>query len=131
MAAVYLREVLMKKLLTMLMVGCIVPALYASICPDPNTSSLRWGEIPAPWIESPFSMKPQGEPNARFVRAQVLVAGYGRGVACFYKNSLGEYSIWWPVLVRIPSSMDYHWIKNQNGFVCSYSLDDCEFTTAI
>ncbi|MDX1837971.1 DUF3757 domain-containing protein [Legionella taurinensis] len=106
---------------------------YAAIttCPDPNTTSLQWGEPPAPWVVNPYSPHiPQGEANTAFVRANLLVAGLGRGVVCTYKNSLGEYSIWWQVLVKIPSRNDYRWIDTLGGFVCTQSLTDCEFSAA-
>ena len=104
---------------------------YATICPDPETSSLKWGEIPAPWMADPFSPnQPQGEAGTRFVRANIMVAGLGRGVVCTYKNSLGPYSIWWQVLVKIPPRTDYNWIDTIGGYVCVASLKDCQFSVA-
>ncbi|MFC7780916.1 DUF3757 domain-containing protein [Legionella taurinensis] len=123
----------MKK--TLVLTACCLMACtgYAAIttCPDPNTTSLQWGEPPAPWVVNPYSPHiPQGEANTAFVRANLLVAGLGRGVVCTYKNSLGEYSIWWQVLVKIPSRNDYRWIDTLGGFVCTQSLTDCEFSAA-
>jgi hypothetical protein len=104
---------------------------YAAVCPDPNASSLQWGEIPPPWMADPFSNnQPQGEPNTQFVRANIMIANVGRGIVCTYKNSLGDYSIWWPVLVKIPSTIDYRWIDTAWGFVCTLSRDQCQFTVA-
>lgn len=105
--------------------------LQATICPDPNTSSLQWGEVPAPWSISPMSAnQPQGEENTVFSHADILVAGLGRGVVCTYKNSLGFYSIWWEVLVKIPSRSDYAWIDTMAGFTCTRSLENCQFSVA-
>lgn len=102
----------------------------AAICPDPNTSSLSWGEIPAPWKINPFSANtPQGETDTKFVRANIMVAGLGRGIVCTYYNSLGEYSIWWETLVKIPARTDYNWIDTLGGYVCAKSLEICEFST--
>ena len=104
---------------------------HATICPDPETTSLRWGVPPEPWRENPFSSHPpQGEANTRFVRANILVAGYGQGVLCTYENSLNEYSIWWPVRTKIPSRMDSDWIDTLGGFVCVRGLDTCQFSVA-
>lgn len=104
---------------------------YASDCPDPETTSLKWGVPPLPWVENPYSPhSPQGEENTRFVRANILVAGYGQGVTCTYQNSVGEYSIWWQVLTKIPARVDYNWIDTLGGFVCTQSLTQCQFYTA-
>jgi len=104
---------------------------YATICPDPNTSSLQWGEVPAPWQRDPFSANnPQGESSAQFVRANIMMAGVGRGVVCTYKISVGNYSIWWPVLVKRPAAVDYNWIAALNGYVCTNSLAECSFSVA-
>ena len=124
---------MMKKLLviTLVAMGVVNQPLHASTCPDPNNSSLQWGEIPPPWIANPFSANtPQGDVNTAFVRANILVAGLGRGALCTYRNSIGEYSIWWPVLVKIPARVDYNWIDTLGGFVCTQSLDGCQFSTA-
>ncbi len=104
---------------------------YANTCPDPETTSLKWGVPPEPWLVNPFSAHdPQGEDNTRFVRANILVAGYGRGVLCTYRISIGEYSIWWPVLTKIPARIDYRWIDTPGGFVCTQGLSQCEFVVA-
>ena len=103
----------------------------AATCPNPETSSLQWGQIPAPWLENPFSINPpQGEKNTRFVRANIMVAGIGRGIVCNYKNSIGYYSIWWPVSVKIPARVDYHWIESNMGYSCYESPEACVFYTA-
>lgn len=106
-------------------------ASYAFQCPDPNTTSLQWGLPPEPWEVNPYSPNtPQGEENTRFVRANILVAGYGQGVTCTYRNSLGEYSIWWQVITKIPSRVDYNWIDIPYGFVCTQGLAQCQFYVA-
>lgn len=103
---------------------------YAAVCPDPDSSSLAWGEIPAPWQANPFSANtPQGEANTKFVRANIMVAGLGRGVVCTYHNSLSEYSIWWDTLVKRPARTDYNWIDALGGYVCAKSLAICQFST--
>ena len=104
--------------------------IQANNCPDPETTSLKWGVPPAPWEENPFSPnRPQADDNTRFVRANILVAGYGKGVVCTYRASIGEYSIWWPVLTKIPARVDYNWIDTVGGFVCSLGLIQCQFYT--
>ena len=107
-------------------------AVQAHICPDPETSSLSCGEIPAPWQENPFSPNsPQGEEGTQFVRANILVtSGLGQGVTCTYKFSLGEYSIWWPVLTKLPSRNDVRWVDTVSGYICTQSLSACEFFVA-
>lgn len=100
-------------------------------CPNPETTSLKWGVPPAPWVINPVSPNPpQGDDDTRFVRANILVAGYGQGVVCTYHMSVGEYSIWWPVLTKIPAPIDYNWIDTQGGFVCTQGLLECEFSVA-
>lgn len=100
----------------------------STTCPDPDTTSLKWGVPPSPWVENPFSPnKPQGEENTRFVKANILVARYGQGVTCTYKNSVGEYSIWWQVLTKIPARSDYSWIDTLGGYVCTQGLTACHF----
>lgn len=97
-------------------------------CPDPETSSLKWGEIPPPWLPNPFSSNlPQADDNTLFKRANILVAGYGQGVLCTYSFTYGEYSIWWPVRTKIPAPEDYHWIDTLGGYVCNDGLDECKF----
>ena len=104
---------------------------YAAICPDPDTTSLQWGVPPEPWQANPFSAHdPQGEEHTRFVRANILVAGYGQGVVCTYRISIGDYSIWWPVLTKVPARSDYSWIDAPGGFVCTQGLTLCHFETA-
>lgn len=103
---------------------------YANHCPDPQTTSLQWGVPPDPWVENPYSANsPQGEEHTEFVRANILVAGYGQGVTCTYRNSAGEYSIWWQVLTKMPARTDYNWIDTLGGFVCTQGLAECEFYT--
>jgi hypothetical protein len=106
-------------------------AIDATTCPDPATTSLQWGVAPVPWQVNPFSAHdPQGEANARFVRAHILVAGYGEGVVCTYHISIGDYSIWWPVLTKLPARSDHGWIDAPGGFVCTQGLNLCDFATA-
>ncbi|AWN74791.1 DUF3757 domain-containing protein [Legionella anisa] len=104
---------------------------HATNCPDPQTTSLKWGVPPAPWTVSPYSPnRPQGDKNTHFVRANILVAGYGQGVVCIYRNSVGEYSIWWQVQTKVPSRLDYNWVDALGGFVCTQGLEQCQFYTA-
>lgn len=103
----------------------------AATCPHPETTSLQWGVPPEPWVVNPYSSHPpQGEEGTRFVRANILVAGYGQGVMCTYKNSLGEYSIWWQIPTKIPARGDYNWIGALGGFICTQGLDACQFSVA-
>lgn len=104
---------------------------FAATCPDPTTSSLKWGEIPSPWLADPFSdHNPQGDKNTRFIRANIMVAGVGRGIICNYKNSIGNYSIWWPVNVKIPARVNYNWIESNMGYACYVSPEACVFYTS-
>ena len=103
----------------------------ATNCPDPQNTSLKWGVPPAPWVVNPYSPNtPQGDETTRFLRANILVAGYAQGVLCTYKSSSGEYSIWWEVLTKIPSRMDSNWIDTLGGFICTRSLNECQFFVA-
>jgi hypothetical protein len=103
----------------------------AATCPDPATSSLQWGDIPAPWVIAPSSdHDPQGDKTTRFVNAKIMVAGVGRGVVCNYKNAVGFYSIWWPVSVKLPSRMDNRWIESYMGYTCYASSEVCVFYTS-
>ena len=102
------------------------------MCPDPETSSLKWGVPPKPWLVNPYSSHaPQSEENTQFVRANILIAGIGRGVVCTYRNSVGLYSIWWPVRIKSPARGDYNWIDTYGGFVCTESLAICQFSVAV
>lgn len=104
---------------------------YASNCPNPQTSSLKWGIPPPPWEVNPFSSNaPQADESTRFRRANILVAGYGQGVLCTYKASFGDYSIWWQVLTKIPTRVDYYWIDTLGGFVCTQGILPCTFFVA-
>lgn len=106
-------------------IGC------AMTCPDPETSSLQWGEPPTPWVVNPYSQHPpQGEEGTRFVRANILVAQYGLGVVCTYRSSLGDYSIWLQALTKIPALGDYSWIRTLGGYVCTQGVDECHFFVA-
>lgn len=97
-------------------------------CPDPETTSLKWGVPPEPWEVNPFSAhQPQGEDNTQFVKANILVAGYGQGVMCTYHISVGDYSIWWQVRTKIPARSDYSWIETPGGYVCNEGLNGCHF----
>ncbi len=120
------------KNLTLIMLALIFCfSAQSATCPDPATSSLQYGQIPPPWQENPFSPHPpQGEKGARFVRANILVAGIGRGVVCNYKNSIGYYSIWWPVPVKIPARVDYRWLESNMGYACTISPEACVFYPA-
>ena len=118
--------------INLIFLACFSLVVQAStaFCPDPKTSSLQWGEIPAPWKISPFSQnRVQGDETTRFVNAQILVAGYGQGVVCTYRYSLGTYSIWWQTLVRIPSPpTEWNWMATNMGYLCSNSIVDCAFS---
>ena len=109
-----------------------ISVAYATHCPDPNTTSLKWGVPPPPWEVNPYSSNPpQGDENTLFVRANILVTDHlAQGVLCTYRNILGEYSIWWQVLTKIPSRIDYNWIDTLGGFVCTHSLEQCQFFVA-
>ncbi|HHF7344896.1 TPA: DUF3757 domain-containing protein [Legionella feeleii] len=123
-----------KKILVAGLLCALNAVVYATPfnCPDPETSSLRWGILPAPWQKDPFSAhNPQGEANTQFVRANIMVAGLGQGVVCTYKNSVGHYSIWWPVRVKIPARSDNNWIDTLGGYVCTDSLGSCQFYVAV
>lgn len=119
---------------SLILAALIMPysvATYATSCPDPQTTSLRWGVPPSPWVENPYSSNsPQGEENTRFVRANILIAGFGRGVVCTYKISVGEYSIWWQAPTKIPGPVDYNWIETLGGFVCTQGIEHCVFHVA-
>ena len=126
---IYMKNRLLNLSLTILLL--MTSNVWATVCPDPNNSSLQWGVVPAPWVVDPFSdNRPQGEVDARFIRANILVAGLGRGVVCNYRNSVGYYSIWWEVGVKIPARTDYYWIESLAGFECSHSINACIFYTA-
>lgn len=116
-----------------LLIFCFLTVdLHATTCPDPQTTSLQWGKVPSPWLVSPFSdHTPQGDKSTRFVQVNLLVAGVGRGVVCNYRNSLGLYSIWWPVNVSIPARSDYNWRVSLSGFECTTSLEACVFHTGL
>lgn len=101
--------------------------LHAGICPDPETSSLKWGVVPPPWEQDPFSSRPQGEAGTEFIQANIIRVGIGRGVVCHYHNSLGLYSIWWQTQVKLPARTDYEWIETQGGYLCRQSREKCSF----
>lgn len=110
------------------LLGLVALTGNAALCPDPETTSLAWGEPPYPWEVSPFSAHPpQGEANTAFVQANILVAGFGRGVSCTYRNSIGDYVIWQETLIKIPDRSDTHWIDTYAGYVCTESLSACVF----
>lgn len=114
---------------TTALVLLVTSLAQATICPDPNNSSLQEGVIPPPWELNPFSAnRPYGEEGTHFVRANILVAGsYGRGVVCTYLNSVGFYSIWWPVTSKIPPRSDNNWRDTLGGYECTTSLTGCVF----
>lgn len=124
----------MKKLLHLsitLIIALFSSSITATTCPNPSSSSLQWGEIPDPWKLDPFSENtPQGEKNTKFIRANIMVAGIGRGIICNYKNSIGYYSIWQPVNVKIPARVDYRWIESYMGYSCYISPEECVFYTS-
>lgn len=118
------------KYITLLFLLALSP-VHAAICPDPNNSSLKWGEVPPPWAVNPFSENsPQGEIGTRFSRANILVAGFGRGVVCTYQSSAGYYSIWWQVNVKVPARIENYWRDTLGGFECNESLEACVFYPA-
>ncbi len=100
-------------------------------CPDSNSGALQQGEIPLPWQFNPFSEQvPKKNSPAQFYRATILVAGYGRGVTCAYKDTEGYYSIWWQVNVKIPAPIDYAWRDTLGGFECTGEREGCVFYPA-
>jgi hypothetical protein len=100
-------------------------------CPDPVTSSLRLGDIPKPWVINPFSEnKPVVASDLRFIRANILVAGFGRGVVCTYRTGKNCYSIWWEVNVKVPARTDNLWRDTLGGFECTEEWDHCAFYPA-
>lgn len=117
------------KIIYALLLLCVNVMAVAMQCPDPQTSSLRYGEVPEPWQVSPFSpQNPQGEAGASFVKATILAYGaLGKGVVCTYKISTGNYEIWIQAPTKIPASTDNHWIEINSGYICSEGLSACEF----
>lgn len=109
--------------------------LHAAImtCPDPETSSLKWGEAPYPWSVSPWnSTRPQGEEGTKFVQANILtIEGLSPGITCGYRNSAGLYWIWWQILVKRPAAGDYNWIEAIGGYVCKGPRQVCQFSVAV
>lgn len=114
----------------MILVLLFLPMIQAraAICPDPNNSSLQQGIIPPPWEINPFSeSKPVADLDTRFVRANILISGYGRGVVCTYQNSVCAYSIWWQVGVKIPAPIENNWHESLGGYECNTTFDSCVF----
>lgn len=121
----------MKAYLSGLLLFLMLHHSFAALCPDPNQSSLAWGEAPSPWLVNPFSKNtPQGEKNTSFIAASILIAGIGRGVMCTYQNSLGHYSIWWPVALRSPLISDVNWRASLGGYACTNERSQCVFYPA-
>lgn len=119
----------MMRILCMLLVA-IWGCAHASVCPDPQTTSLKWGIPPEPWQDNPYSpQRPHEDEHTRFYQANILQAGFGRGVVCYYETSQGRYSIWWQVRVRLPSPLETQWVADYGGFSCQLSRQDCQFTT--
>lgn len=105
---------------------------FSDTCPDPVNSSLQWGEIPKGWQLSPFSPNDvQPDDPTRFRKANILLAGFGQGVACTYEASYGYFTIWWQGRVRLPNCNDGYWARTNGGYVCSFSLDDCSYQVAV
>ena len=119
----------MNKILLTLIIGLYALTAQATTCPNPLTSSLKWGEIPKPWVLNPFSSPPQGSPQTIFKQAHILQARYGQGIVCTYQFPLGEYSIWQQVKVKLPAAGDYRWIATYMGFICNDSREICQFYT--
>jgi hypothetical protein len=119
---------------TFILLGCIQGS-YASDsagggqhCPDPNNTSLAWGEVPTPWEVSPLSQRPQGEEGTKFKKANVLVPnGLGRGVTCTYRNSVGNYTIIWTIPVKQPDRLETSWQRVNGGYACWDSVENCIF----
>ncbi len=115
------------KLISVLLLLPVIQA-QAAICPDPMNSSLQQGIIPPPWELDPFSeSKRIGDQATRCGRANIFVAGYGRGVICSYQSSLGSYSIWWQVGVKAPASVENNWHESLGGYECNTTFDACVF----
>lgn len=106
-----------------------VATVQATVCPDPENSSLKWGEIPSPWQENPFSEHPpQAEEGTEFVRANILEYGHiGTGALCTYKSSVGEWSIWLNKPVKLPTRQDIYWIETFSGYICHAERENCVF----
>lgn len=118
------------KLCLCLLATLVAMNTFADICPDPKTTSLQWGAPPTPWEENPYSPnRPDGDENTRFIQANILSAGFGQGIVCIYETSVGRYSIWWQVRVRLPSPLETQWASDFGGYSCQLSLSDCAFTT--
>jgi hypothetical protein len=102
-------------------------------CPDPENSSLKWGEPPSPWEVSPFSEhRPQGEEGVKFVRATILAYGHlGKGVVCRYRMSIGNYDIWIQAPTKIPANTDNNWIEISSGYICNLGFEECNFYVAL
>lgn len=103
--------------------------VFSSTCPSPETSPLKDGKIPLPWLENPFAPNsPLESSNAHFYSVNILVAGgRGIGVVCTYRFPSGEYGIWQPASVHVPSANDERWIRVVGGYLCIRSLNDCSF----
>lgn len=117
--------------LLLMLLNSMISYSAVHLCPKPAESTLKWGEIPAPWQENPFSNgNLQPDNNLQFLRVNILVAGLGRGVLCTYRSSTQEYSIWWNTLTRIPDPTEPQWIKTLGGYMCSLAAESCSFLTA-
>lgn len=97
--------------------------IFAVQCPDPHTSSLKDGQVPAPWVLPAFSRPPNTRPST-FIQAY-LFTGSVPGVLCSYSNSLGNYSIFWSTTVQTPLTSP--WILSLDGYFCVQSLGGCSF----
>ena len=106
----------------------VTSILQAQICPHPLTSSLYSGKVPPDWYINPFSNETPQAGIADFARANILVAGYGQGIMCTYRQRGSEYSIWQTGRVKLPSRLSPYWVETLGGYACSMSLDDCVFT---
>ena len=99
---------------------------FALTCPSPK-DGLAEGKIPAPWLINPFLIPPQADSSTQFSRAVILNSGQ-RGIACFYRQALGEVGIWRPTLVKLPL-FNRNWVSSLGGFVCSASRESCKMHT--
>ena len=123
-----MQKIILKFIVTAFLLS--VFSTQAAVCPDPINSSLQQGIIPYPWQLNPFSEnKPRADEATQFVRANILVVNYGRGVVCTYKNSAGSYSIWWQTGVKLPAAIENNWHETLGGYECINTFDACIFYT--
>ncbi|MCC5791494.1 MAG: DUF3757 domain-containing protein [Legionellaceae bacterium] len=117
------------RVIVMVFLGLLTITLaFAEQCPDPQQSSLAWGEVPPHWEVSPFSAGcPQADEQTDFTKAHILQAGYGQGVSCHYRNRVGDYAIWRQARTKLPARQTPFWVATLGGYVCDAGLAECDF----